>query len=109
MKGFLLAAVVGSTRRVLAVIVAVLAVAGTSYLVSHKLSNPDHSRYGECPWYGVVSHGFPRACRPQTRAAWQIPLAIVIAVGGLGAAVMVAGERPRRRASTPDVEGLPPA
>jgi hypothetical protein len=36
-----------------------------------------------------------RPCRLPTRAAWQIPLAVVIALGGPGAAVVVAGERPR--------------
>jgi hypothetical protein len=91
MKRFVVAAVVGSIRRLLAIVIAVLAIAGTAYLGSHKLSNPDHYQYGGCPWYGVVSHGFPRSCSPPTRAAWQIPLAI--AVFGLGAAVVVTDRR----------------
>jgi hypothetical protein len=93
MKRFVVAAVVGSIRRLLAIVIAVLAIAGTAYLGSHKLSNPDHYQYGGCPWYGVVSHGFLRSCSPPTRAAWQIPLAAAIAVFGLGAAAAVTERR----------------
>lgn len=91
---FTLAAVVGSARRSLAVIVAVLAIVGASYLTTHKLNNPDHYAYGGC---GVESHigttlitGRP-SCAPPTRAVWQIPLAVMIAVLGFGAAVAAAG------------------
>jgi hypothetical protein len=93
----------------LAFSIAVLAIAGTSYLVSHRLNNPDHYRYGVCPWYGHPSHGPPRSCRPPARAPWQIPLAVVIMLGGLGTAVLVAGERPRRRAPAPELGSRPPA
>jgi hypothetical protein len=96
MKGFVLEAVISSTRRLLAVGIVLLAIAGTSYLGSHKLDNPDHYRYGGCPFH--VTHGWPPACRPPARAAWQIPVAILLAAAGLGAAVVVAGERPRRHA-----------
>ena len=97
MTRFALASVVGSMRQLLAVMVAVLAVSGTAYLVSHKLSNPDHYSAvgrGLCnrPSYGELMGG-PPPCSPPTRAAWQIPIAIVIAAVGLGAAVKVAGER----------------
>ena len=97
-KRFLLAAFVGSARRLLAVVIAVLAVAGTACLGSHKLSNPNHYQYGFCPDEGFVNHYGPPPCAPPARAAWQIPLAIAIATLGLGAAVKVAGERPSRHA-----------
>ena len=93
-------------RRLLATVFAVLAIAGTAYLVSHKLSNPDDYRYGSCPFHFAME---PLPCSPPTRAAWQIPLAIVIAVGGLGAALVVAGERPRRRAPESEAGALPSA
>ncbi len=98
MKRFLLAAFVGSARQLLAVFIAVLAVAGTAYLGSHKLSNPYHYQHGFCPDEGFVNHFGPPPCRPPARAAWQIPLAVAIATLGVGAAVMVAGERPSRHA-----------
>ena len=96
MKRFVLGAVISSTRRLLAISIALLAIAGTFYLGGHKLNNPDHYRYGGCPFH--VTHGFPLSCAPPTRATWQIPAAILIAAAGLGAAVVVAGERPRRHA-----------
>jgi hypothetical protein len=100
MKRIVLAGVVGSTRQLLAIVIAVAAIAGAGYLVSHKLSNPDHYAYGGCPFQGI-DHGFPRPCRPPTRAPWQIPLAIVIAVGGLGVAVVVVGDGRRRHVPSP--------
>jgi peptidoglycan/LPS O-acetylase OafA/YrhL len=110
MKGLAFAAVIGSLRRVLAVTVALLAISGAGYLISHKLSNPDHYHYGECPSPRGPSLLFgPRSCSPSTRAAWQIPLGIAIALGGLGAAAVVAGERPRRRAPELEAGTLPPA
>jgi hypothetical protein len=96
MKGFVLAAVIGSMRRLLAVVIVLLAIAGASYLGSHKLESPDHYEYGGCPFY--FTHGPPPPCAPPTRAAWQIPVAVLIAVVGLGAAITVAGERPRPHA-----------
>jgi len=101
MTRFTLAAVIGSTRRLLAVVIAVLAIAGTAYLGSHKLSNPDHYAYGSCGYQGLIQMPAPHNCSPPTRAAWQIPLAVVIAVIGIGAAVAVA--KPRQR---PAHEGL---
>jgi peptidoglycan/LPS O-acetylase OafA/YrhL len=88
--------VIGSLRQMLAAVIAVLAISGTYYLASHKLSNPDDYAYGECvyPPPGTLVQE-ARPCRLPTRAAWQIPLAVVIALGGPGAAVVVAGERPR--------------
>ena len=71
--------------------------AGTAYLGSHKLSNPDQYQRGFCPDEGFVYHAYPPPCRPPTRAAWQIPLAFAIATLGLGAAVKIASERPSRR------------
>jgi hypothetical protein len=111
MERFVLAAVFGSTRRLLAVVVAGLAIAGAGYLISHKLSNPDHYRYGHCPVPDTIVHGPIRVspCRPPAMAVWQIPLALVIAVGGLGAAAVLIGARPRRRAPVPELGTLPPA
>ena len=102
MKRFGFAAVIGSVRQLLAVTIALLAVAGTGYLVRHKLSNPDHYAYGSC-FHGpfTVVHVGPiefHSCNPPARAAWQIPLAVVLLTLGLGTAVVVAGERPRRHA-----------
>lgn len=101
MKGLVLAAVIGSVRQVLAIVIAVLAIAGAAYLGTHKLSNPDHYQYGLCSFSSVTNHGFPPPCRPPTRYAWQIPLAVVIAAFGLGAAVAVTSKRPRRRPGGP--------
>ena len=99
MTRFGLSAVIGSVRQMLAVVIALLAIAGAVYLVSHKLSNPDHYAYGSC-FHGPfgITHGIIQfhGCNPPTRAVWQIPLAAVLAILGLGAAVVVAGERPRR-------------
>jgi hypothetical protein len=95
MKGFVLAAVMVSARQALAIIIAVLAIAGAVYLVSNKLNNPDHYRYGGCPFKFTQE---PLPCSPPTRAAWQIPLAIVLAAVGLGAGIAITSERPRRHA-----------
>jgi hypothetical protein len=109
MKRLALGAVVDSARWLLAFSIAVLAFAGSSYLVGRQLNNPDHYKYGVCPWYGQALHGPLRSCRLPTRATWQIPLAVVILLGGLGTAVLVAGERPRRGAPAPDLGARPPA
>ncbi len=101
MKAFVPATVVGSIRQALAIVIALLTIAGTAYLVTRKLSNPDGYQYGVCPWYGQISHGPLRTCGPPTRAAWQIPLAVVIGLGGLGAAVAVTSRRPSRPAFAP--------
>jgi len=99
MRRFALAAVIGSARRLLAVVIAVLAIAGTAYLSSHRLSNPDHYAYGSCGDQGPIQlvHAGYSYCSPPTRAAWQIPLAVVIAILGSGAAIAVASRpcRPR--------------
>jgi hypothetical protein len=96
MKALVLAAAIGSVRQVLAIFIAVLAIAGAAYLGTHRLSNPDHYAYGGCPWYGEVLHGPLRSCSPPTRFAWQIPLAVVIGIGGLGAAMALGGSADRR-------------
>jgi hypothetical protein len=93
MRGLVLAAVIGSVRRLLAITIAVLAVAAAFYFGTHKLSNPDQYQYGGCPSYSSVVHSRPPACLPPTLAGWQIPLAAVIAVLGLGAAAAVSGPR----------------
>ena len=102
MKGFAFSAVLGSMGRALAVVIALVALAGAIYFGGHKLSNPDHYSAvggGLCnrPVYGELIGGPPR-CSPPTRVAWQIPLAALLAVVALGA-VLAAGAdvRPRRR------------
>jgi hypothetical protein len=107
MKRLALVAVVDSARWLLVFSIAVLAFAGSSYLVSHRLNNPDHYKYGVCPWYGQALHGPLRSCRPPSRAAWQIPIAVLVMLGGLGTAVLVAGERPRLGAPAPDLGARP--
>jgi hypothetical protein len=102
MERFSLAAVVGSMRQALAVFIVLVTVALTGFLVSHKLSNPDHYAYGFCPDPIVGSHGYPPPCRPPTQFAWQLPLAVVIALGGLGAAVAVTSRRSWRRPGGPE-------
>jgi hypothetical protein len=110
MERFAFAATFSSLRRLLAVVVAGLAVALAGFLISHRLSNPDHYAYGTCPWLGHVYHGpYYPSCRPPARAVWQIPLAVVLVAGGLGAAAVLAGPRPRRRAPAPELGALPPA
>jgi hypothetical protein len=106
MKGLVLSRVVGSMRQVLAIVVALLTIAGTAYLVRHKLSNPDNYRYWQCFSPAGVFHGWPPPCAPPARAVWQIPLAIVIGVGGLGAAALIT-TRPRRPRQLPTYR--PPA
>jgi hypothetical protein len=102
MKRFALAAVLGSMGRALAVVIALVALAGALYFGGHKLSNPDHYSAvagGLCnrPFYGVNLEG-PRTCSPPTRAAWQIPLAALLAAVALGAVVVAGADvSPRRR------------
>jgi len=105
MKGFALAAFVGSLRRALAVVIALVALAGAIYFGSHKLDNPDHyhaliSDGGPgCVYPGPVrvTHGLRPACSPPTRAAWQIPLAVLLAAVALGAVLAAGDVRPRPR------------
>jgi hypothetical protein len=93
MRSLVLSAVIGSARQVLAIFIAMVAIAGPAYLGTHKLSNPDHYAYGVCPWSGTIEHGYLRSCSPPTRFAWQIPLALVIGIGGVGAAVALTTKR----------------
>jgi hypothetical protein len=103
MKRFALAAVLGSMGRALAVVVALVALAGALYFGGHKFSNPDHYSPvggGLCnrPFYGDVITRLPQPCSPPTRAAWQIPLAALLAAVALGAVVAAGADvRPRRR------------
>jgi hypothetical protein len=103
MKRFALAAVLGSMGRALAVVVALVALAGALYFGGHKLSNPDHYSAvggGICnrPFNGVHMEG-PPPCSPPTRAAWQIPLAVLLAAVALGAVLASANELPGRHRS----------
>ena len=109
MKRFVLAAVVGSLRWAVAVVIALVALAGAIYFGSHRLSNPDHyhaliSDGGPgCVYPGPVRavHGLIQSptCSPPTRAAWQIPLAVLLVAVALGAVLASANELPRRRRS----------
>jgi hypothetical protein len=107
MKRFILAAVVGSLRWAVAVVIALVALSGAIYFGSHKLNNPDHyhaliSDGGPgCvyPGPGRVIHPHQFRCSPPTRAAWQIPLAVLLVAVALGAVLASANEFPRRRRS----------
>ena len=78
-----------------------LAVAGASYFVGHKLSNRGHyQRWGICAEPAGLVHitiVSRFSCSPPTRYAWQVPLALVILFGGLGVAVVTSGDRLRPR------------
>jgi hypothetical protein len=104
MERFSLGVVVGSARQALAIFIVLVTVALTAFLVSHKLSNPDHYQVGGCPFPVTIVHGPIQgfSCRPPSRAAWQIPLAIVIALGGLGAAAALTSRRSWRHAGGPE-------
>jgi hypothetical protein len=97
MKGLVLAAVIGSARQLLAIVVALLAIAGAAYYGTHEVGFPVHQAacYHSNP---RIRHGNIPSCRQPSPAAWQIPLAVVLAGLGLGAAVAVAGGRPCRQA-----------
>jgi hypothetical protein len=108
MKRFVLDAVVGSLRWAVAVVIALVALAGSIYFVGHKLDNPDHyqslpSKGGPgCVYYTgpglIIGHQAP-PCSPPTRAAWQIPLAVLLAAVALGAVLASANELPGRHRS----------
>jgi hypothetical protein len=93
MKRFAFAATTGSIRRALALTIAVVALAGTVALGRARLDNPGH--YPGCRYSRTHTLALSVApCTPPTRATWQIPLALLIAVGGLAAAVKANGDRP---------------
>ena len=106
MKRFVVAKVLGSTGRALSVVVALVAIAGAIYFGTHKLSNPDNyqslpSKGGPgCVYPGPapITHPIQYHCSLPTRAAWQIPLAVVLTAVAMGA-ILAAGAdvRPRRR------------
>jgi hypothetical protein len=96
MTGFALAAVIRSVRQVLAIFVVVVAIAGAGYLGIHKLGAPQNYAFGRCSYPQGVYHGPIPTCRPPTRLAWQLPVAVVVALGGLGAAVALGGSTERR-------------
>jgi hypothetical protein len=97
MKRFGLAAVIGSVRQALAIFILLATAPAASFLVSHRLSNPDHWAYGGCPHPDYIIHAYS-PCRPPSQFAWQIPLAVVIALGGLGAAAAATSKRSWRHA-----------
>lgn len=84
-------------RNAVAIVVAGIACLGAAFLVTADLTM--HGHY-HCDTHGVATG---QQCNPQgsywiaDRAAWQIPVAIVIAVTGLAAAAFVARrEKPDR-------------
>jgi hypothetical protein len=92
MRQFVLATAVGSARQMLALVVAVLAIGGAGYLRSHPLSNS----YGACPRQHQSTLNL-YLCEQPTRGGWQIPVAVLLGLGGLGSAVVIAGRsRPQR-------------
>jgi hypothetical protein len=104
MKRFVLTTVLASLRQAIAVVVVLVALPAAVYLGTHRLSNPDN--YQSLPSNGgpgcvynlpQPNHGDPPPCSPPTRAAWQIPLAVVLGAVCLGAVLAGANERPRRR------------
>ena len=109
MKRFVLAAVIGSMRRALAVVVVLVALPAAIYVGSHKLSNPDNyqslrSNGGPGCVYTRVHRmrhpslsPFGATCSPPTRAAWQIPLAVLLAAVAFGAVLAGTNEHPARR------------
>ena len=96
-------------RRALAVVVVLVALPAAIYVGSHKLGNPDNyqslrSNGGPGCVYTHVHYmrhstllPFGPTCSPPTRAAWQIPLAVLLAAVALGAVLASANEHPGRR------------
>ena len=107
MRRFVLATAVGSARQVVAILVAAVAIGWAGYLGSHPLSNPSHlAPYQRC--FGVRFNGpipppsipieIVSQCRPRSRFAWQIPVAVLLGLAGIGSAAGIAGRRrPQRR------------
>ena len=96
-------------RLALAIVVAGVAVANAVYFGSLKLNSQGHYHCVGSFSTGSRS-GYIPTCRPtantillyvwtpkRARAVWQLPLAIVIAAVGFGAAVMVARGAPSSR------------
>src|SRR4051794_4489756 len=108
MARFAFAVVVGSVRNLLAIIIAVLAIAGAAYPGTHEVGFPVH----QTACYSNPRLHTPRlhtpSCRQPTYAAWQIPLAILLAALGLGAAAAVASDRPWRQAHDRTADGVTP-
>jgi hypothetical protein len=96
MKGIVLAAVIGSARQLLAIVVALLAIAGAAYFGTHEVGFPVH----QAACYSAPRISQTPSCRQPTSAAWQIPLAIVLTVLGLGAAVAVRAGVPGAKLTT---------
>jgi hypothetical protein len=120
MKGAGLEAIVTAVRQLLAIVIAVLSIGGTGYLLSHKLSNPPHYGYWKYPPVPGVGRCVPLPptplhegsmtnCEMPTRAAWQVPLAVLLAIVGLGAAGAVRGETRRAELPNARVPARPPA
>jgi hypothetical protein len=118
MSGAGLEAVVAATRQLLAIVIAVLSIAGAGYLLSHKLNNPDHFSSWNYPYcvssptdgldHPIITQ--QHSCTPPARAAWQIPLAVLLAVLGLGAVGVVGSGTGRAAARTvPRLGARPPA
>ena len=102
MKGFALAKLVRSTRQVLALFIAAVFFVGAASLGTYRLSNPGH--YPAC--LGATVEPMPlrewHPCKPPTRAGWQIPVCVLIALCGVSVAVVVTSRRPSRFAGQPE-------
>ncbi|MDX6482137.1 MAG: hypothetical protein QOG85_2647 [Gaiellaceae bacterium] len=83
-------------RRLIAVVVVVLAVGGAGYLGIHPFNYRVFSKEGVgCPGPRPLSlelyqHPKHSPCVPPSRFAWQIPAALLLALAGFGAAAIVA-------------------
>jgi hypothetical protein len=105
-----LSTAVDAGRRILAIIVALLAISGGVYLGGHPLkmdgyigpggfcTNDPFRRVNFPVSPNILLHALPRS-QPCAlgRFAWQAPVAVLVALAGLGTAVVLASSfRPRR-------------
>jgi hypothetical protein len=103
MGRYVLASGIRAVRSALAICIALVAIAGATYLGTHRFNNPYHYDYGDCVAPQGIFHGY-RSCSRPSLFAWQIPLALVIGVGGVGVAVALTS---RGRGDVPKLHRLP--
>ena len=81
-------------RRLVAVLVVGIALAGAVYLGSLRLGSRPIFYY--CINTGFTQPAHPAVCGTRSRAGWQIPVAILIATLGVTGGLVVLRTRPRR-------------
>ena len=96
MRRFVIATVVDATRSILATVIALLAIGGAVYIGVHPFGR---FAYG-CGDTGNSSLVCLILYHP-TRLAWQVPVAVVVGLVGLGLAAAVAYWRRARRPERP--------